>query len=230
MAGRRAPLQSSSRLFPRHDVFERGGALMTRLIQWLSLLLATCLAGCGSTHSSLNMEGGTQPRLFVITEEQAFQVAYGAITQVFPGYEITEVDGPVRGYSTTFRFVLDTYTQQVVVVPARGKAADGNWVNGFYFDVSGRGSSVVQGRVKNAELFDTVLKEAQATGRAVPVSELHRSPYVGVKWKQGAPAASLPRNEGEVAARLQQLKDLRDKGLITEEEHTKKRKELVDRL
>jgi hypothetical protein len=47
------------------------------------------------------------------------------------------------------------------------------------------------------------------------------------------PAAAAPPSPGagrDEAAQLQKLKELRDKGLITAEEHEKKRKEILDRL
>jgi len=195
-----------------------------------AMLLAVILSGCGSTHTSLQVEGSSKQTIYELTEEQAFQVAFGSITQVFPGYEITDVDGPVKGYTTTFRFVLDTYTQQVMVVPALGKTSDGKSVRGYYFDVSGRGSSVVQGRVKNAELFDTVVKAAQATGKAAAVSEVTRTSYVGARWKQGELAQTKRPIENDVFSQIERLKQLRDSGAITEEEFARKRKELLDRI
>lgn len=197
----------------------------------LAILLSVVLAGCGSTHSTLQTEGSANHTIFAIPEEQAFQIAYGAITKVFPGYEIAEVDGPLRGYTTTFRFVLDTYTQQVIVVPATGQASGGRAVSGYYFEVSGRGSSVVQGRAKNAELFDVVSQSARATGKATVVSELSRGTYVGAKWKQGDQRPASPVSSGsDVLTQIERLKQLRDSGAITDEEFAAKRKQLLDRL
>lgn len=45
-----------------------------------------------------------------------------------------------------------------------------------------------------------------------------------------APATPQPLSGKDEAAQLQKLKELRDKGLITEEEYGKKRKEILDRL
>jgi len=194
------------------------------------LLVGLILGGCGSMYSTLQADGSSKQIIYELPEEQAFQVAFGSITQVFPGYEITEVDGPVRGYTTTFRFVLDTYTQQVMVVPAAGKAADGRAIRGYYFEVSGRGSSIIQGRVKNAELFDTVSKAAQATDKAIAVSELSRASYTGARWKQGEQGPTKRAGESDVFSQIERLKQLRDSGAITNEEFARKRKELLDRL
>lgn len=181
-------------------------------------------------YSTLQTDGSPKQVVYELPEEQAFQIAFGAITQVFPGYEITEVDGPVRGYTTIFRFVLDTYTQQVMVIPSTGKAVDGRTVRGYYFEISGRGSSIVQGRLKNSELFDTVSKAAQATNKAVAVSELRRASYSGARWRQGEQAPKKPAGESDVFSQIERLKQLRDSGAITDEEFARKRKELLDRL
>lgn len=194
------------------------------------VVIAIFLSACGSTYSSLQPDGSSSKAIYEISEDQAFQVAFGSIVQVFPGYDIADVDGPVRGYSTSFRFVLDTYTQQVMVVPATGKGTDGRLVKGYYFDVSGRGSSVIQGRVKNAELFDTVTRAAQATGKLITVSEVRLASYSGSKWKQGEVVQQKRAPEGDAFDQIEKLKKLRDSGAITEEEFAKKRKELLERI
>ena len=193
-------------------------------------MIVAILSGCGSAYSSLQAESSSKQTIYELTEEQAFQVAFGAITQVFPGYEVTDVDGPVKGYTTTFRFVLDTYTQQVMVIPATGKAPNGRLVEGYYFDVSGRGSSVVQGRAKNAELFETVIKSADATSRAVPVSNVARASYSGARWKQGELSQGKRATDGDAFLQIQRLKQLRDSGAITEDEFERKRKQLLERI
>jgi Short C-terminal domain len=212
------------------DVQRSTSKIGDHCMRFLALLVSLLLGGCGSMYSTLQAEGSSKQIIYELPEEQAFQVAFGAITQVFPGYEIIEIDGPLRGYTTTFRFVLDTYTQQVMVVPAVGKAVDGRAIHGYYFEVSGRGSSVVQGRVKNAELFDTVSKAAQATNKAIAVSELSRASYAGARWKQGEKGPTKRAGESEVFSNIERLKQLRDSGAITDEEFARKRKELLDRL
>ena len=199
-------------------------------MRFIVLLVGFLLGGCGSMYSTLQADSSSKQIIYELPEEQAFQIAFGSITQVFPGYEITEVDGPVRGYTTTFRFVLDTYTQQIMVVPAAGKAADGRAIRGYYFEVSGRGSSVIQGRVKNAELFDTVSGAAQATKKAIAISELSRASYTGARWKQGEQGPTKRATEGDVFSQIERLKQLHDRGDISDEEFARKRKELLDRL
>jgi hypothetical protein len=122
----------------------------------LIALFAFVLVGCSTQFSTLRPEGSTSQVIYAISEEQAFQIGFASLASILPGYEITDIDGPIKGYSAVFRFVLDTYTQQVMVIPATGKDATGKFVRGYYFDVSGRGSSILQGRAKNVELYEFV--------------------------------------------------------------------------
>jgi hypothetical protein len=202
------------------------------------IFLTFLLAACGSHYSTLKADGETKQVIYAVSEQQAFQIAFSSLANTLPGYEITDIDGPVKGYSALFRFVIDTYTQQVMVVPATGKNAEGKIVKGYYFDVSGRGSSIVQGAAKNAELFDRVAAAAKATGKAVPVSDLATVPYEGIKWKQGQIEPVTPSKmsaldteaKENVLTQIERLKQMRDRNVITDTEFEQKKKELLMRL
>lgn len=126
------------------------------------LILLVLSSGCSTHFSTLQPEGSKEQIIYAIPEEQAFQIAHGSLAVTLPGRKIEVIDGPVRGYSTYFRFVLDTYTQQVLVHAAQGTDALGKKVRGYYFEVSGSGSSFVQGRAKNVELFERLAVLAPA--------------------------------------------------------------------
>jgi hypothetical protein len=79
---------------------------------WL-LVLAITLSAC-STHFTTSKQRGIDGyTIYRVSQEQAFAIAYNAIATVLPGRKISKINGPVKGYSTWTRFVLDTYTQQV---------------------------------------------------------------------------------------------------------------------
>jgi hypothetical protein len=99
--------------------------------------------------------------IYALPDAQALEIAQAAIVATFPGAGITEIPGAVRGYSTSFRFGLDTYSQQIMVHPVRGMTPTVQKIAGVYFEVSGSGTSVVQGRAKNIELFERVRAFAQ---------------------------------------------------------------------
>lgn len=202
----------------------------------LVLLFSLFVSACSTNFSTLQPENSSKQIIYAVPEEEAFQIAFSALGQVLPGNEITDIDGPVKGYSATFRFLLDTYSQQVIVIPASATDADGKTVRGYYYEVSGSGSSVVQGRAKNVRLFDAVSSAAKSTGKAVLVSGVKREAYAGARWKQGESGqqGSTPaiRSEGgpDAVTQIERLQQLRDRGAITEEEFQRKKKELLDRI
>ena len=194
----------------------------------LIAFVALLLAACSTSYSTLKAENSATQVLYEIPEQQAFQIAFSSLGRLLPGYEITDIDGPLKGYTATFRFVLDTYTQQVMVVPATGKASDGRSVRGYYFVVSGRGTSG-QGVAKNGQLFEMVAEAARSTGKGVAVSGVANSSYTGAQWKQGQ-TGQKSSGSTEAMDQLERLKSLRDGGAITADEYEKKKKELLDRI
>jgi hypothetical protein len=201
------------------------------------LILLVLSSGCSTHFSTLQPDGSKEQIIYAVPEEQAFQIAHGSLTSTLPGRKIEVIDGPVRGYSTYFRFVLDTYTQQVLVHAAQGTDALGKKVRGYYFEVSGSGSSFVQGRAKNVELFERLSEAARATGKGIAVTSVERIQYTnakrridGGKLEKNASSATSGTNKDDVLNRLEQLKGLRDRGVITEEEFEAKKKELLNRL
>lgn len=185
----------------------------------LPVILISLMFGCSTHFSTLNDEISSPKVIYAIPEYQAFQIAQSALTSVLPGREVTEITGAVRGYSTNFRSFLDTYTQQVMVFPVSGVDSIGRKLNGFYFEVAGSGSSFVQGRAKNVELFETVQSYADKTGKGVSVMSIEPRAYDGANSRESNEPAAL---------RLERLLVLRSKGLITESEYDAKKKQILD--
>ena len=141
------------------------------------MLIVSC-----STHFSTAHKEGKVSTIYKISEQRAFEIAYKAIITVLPGSKILEINGPIRGYSTVFRFMVDTYTQQVIVIPATGISLDGEHIEGYYFEVSGSGSSFVQGRNKNVKLYETLKNLLEETKSEITVTNLQQSKYKDAKW------------------------------------------------
>lgn len=200
------------------------------------LFLLTLLAGCSTHFSTLKPEGSAAQIIYAVPEDQAFQIAHGSLLATLPGRKIEVIDGPVRGYSTYTRFVLDTYSQQVLVHAAQGTDALGNKIRGYYFEVSGSGSSG-SGRAKNVALFEMLAESAKATGKGVAVTNVERIGYANTIWQSGedklgksTPPAASGTTKEDVMNSLERLKGLRDRGVITEEEFESKKKEFLQRL
>jgi hypothetical protein len=135
------------------------------------------MAGCSTQFSTLRPEGSTSQMVHPMPEDEAFRLAYSSMATTMPGRKITILNGPVRGYSTYTRFVLDTYSQQVLVYRAQGLDGAGRTVQGCYFEVSGSGSSG-SGRSTNVQLFESLSARAQASRPGVAVTGVVTLPYL----------------------------------------------------
>ena len=203
---------------------------------FLGFIIALIAGGCSTHFSTLKPEGSLSQTIYTITEDQAFHIAHAALVTKLPGRKIEVIDGPVRGYSTYFRFVLDTYTQQVLVFAAQGLDPSSKVVRGYYFEVSGSGSAIVQGRAKNVELFERVTEAAKATGKGTLVAGVERVAYTNTNWRlnqSSTPTGVNPPRSNtreDVLNSIERLKGLRDRDVITEQEFETKKKELLERL
>ena len=194
---------------------------------FLILVLVIALGACSTHFDTSKREAVDGRTIYRLSQEQAFAIAYNSIVTVLPSRKITEINGAVRGYETYFRFVLDTYTQVVMVIPARGTTSDGEVIDGFYFEISGSGSSG-QGRMKNVKLRDTVQADLDELNVAAVVAKVEGRPYATeeeAKAAEPAGAANKPTKE-----RLKELKDLYDQGVITEDEYNSQRAKIIDSL
>jgi len=188
------------------------------------------LSAC-STHFDTSKKDGVDGLIiYKLSQEQAFNIAYNAISTVLPGRKISKIDGPVKGYSTWSRFVLDTYTQQVTVIPANGRTENGVAVEGFYFEISGAGTSG-SGRMTNVTLYETIQENLNQLSVAATVTRIERGTYSEPVFKNSSnsiePLGSRPAT---VEERLGELKTLFDRGLITEQEYNVKREAIIQSL
>ena len=75
----------------------------------VSVILALPLTGC-STHNTTLARGDGQV-IYRVSEEQAFTMTLDAFAEVLPKWSLFDITGPRRGYQSTFRMLLDTYSQ-----------------------------------------------------------------------------------------------------------------------
>jgi hypothetical protein len=169
-----------------------GGRTIGVMTRWAMLcILLMFSVGCSTHFSTLQPEGSTAQILYAIPEEQAFQIAHGTLVTTIPDRKIEIIEGPIRGYSTYTQPFLDKYTQQVFVFPAEGLDALGKKIRGYYFEVSGSGTSGI-GYSINVELFKKVTEAAKATGKGIAVTGVERTDYTNAEWHnaQGVPVKS----------------------------------------
>jgi len=203
------------------------------------VLIGFTVAGCASSSTTLvRPDLGAGQVIYRVSEEEAFTIALDAYALLLPKQSVDDVvDGRRRGYSADQRFALDWYTHRVLVVPAVGTDSRGREVDGYWFDISGSGSMPISGSAKHKELLRVIEDALAKTGTATIVSSLRDGDYetdghayLGLKRDaRDIKAARQSRSVGN-AARLGELKQMRDHGLITEEEYETKRRQILDRM
>lgn len=189
------------------------------------------LVGCSTHFTTLQQENAKASLIYQLPEDRAFQMAHWAITSSFPNRKITEIEGPTRGYSTYFRIMLDTYTQQVLVIPAIGTKENGEDVKGYYFEVSGSGTTVI-GRQKNVDMYEQLSKALVDTGTGIVVTNVRPTKYEGEKkisidGNQRQTQETIAKSPAEV---LRELNQLHKDGIITDSEFEAKKKEILQRM
>lgn len=215
---------------------------MSNVLNLMLLLLSFTAVGCSTQFTTLNQKESTSKVIYEISELHAFQIASSEIIlSAFPGKTVVNLEGPVHGYSALFRappLFVDTYTHNVQVIPASGTDQNGRKLNGYYFEVSGVGSSFLQGKIQNEKLFERIKSAADKTGKGIIVVDVEKRPYDGVEWRyevvsKNSNAGSVATNSASIestTARLEKLKDIHDKGLITDADYEVKKKQILESL
>jgi hypothetical protein len=202
------------------------------------VVLALIAAGCATSHTTLVRPdlGGGQV-IYQISEEKAFTTALEAYAVFLPKQSVDDVvDGLRRGYSADERWGLDYWTHRTLVIPAVGTDASGNEVRGYWYDISGSGTLIPVGE-NRTRFLRFILSRLDGTGTATLVTNLRDGSYetdgrayLGLKRDARDIKLGSRSPDAGKAERLGELKTLRDKGLITEEEYQAKRRQILDRM
>ena len=207
-------------------VGSRGGSNMKILARIGGIFGLFLMAACSTNYSTLDKKSDGYQIIYEMSENEALQIAYSAMVGSFPGRKIEKLDGPARGFSTYTRMMLDTYTQQVLAFPVVGHDKSGKNVEGFYFEVSGSGSSG-SGMIRNGKFFENLQVALDKTGKAISVVDMMPRPFQTEFASSPKPPTEV---EQEPARRLEALKHLLDIGAISTEEYEAKKKEILREL
>jgi putative oligomerization/nucleic acid binding protein len=141
-----------------------------------------------------------------------------------------------RDAGTTLTSGLDWWSHRLLVVPAVGIDPKGTEVRGYWYDYKGSGS-LAPTEKRTTGLLNFIRSRLDATGTAVVVTNLREGAYetdgrAYLGRKRDARDIKLaPRPSGAGnAERLSELKTLRDRGLISEDEYQAKRRQILDRM
>jgi hypothetical protein len=174
--------------------------------------------------------------IYRISEEQAFTIALDAYAALYPKKSVDDiVEGTRRGYNSDERsWAGDWWHHRILVIPAIGTDAAGNEVHGYWYAYSGGGTFAPTTK-RTTGLLQFIRARLEATGMATSVTNLRDGQYetdgrAYLGLKRDARDIIRGRSGPSSLDRLSELKSLRDKGLITEEEYQTKRRQILDRM
>jgi hypothetical protein len=180
---------------------------------------------------------GKSGLIYRVSEEQAFTTALEAYATLLPKQSLDDiVEGKWRGYNADLWIWADHWSNRILVIPVIGNAGGAD-VRGYYYTYSGSGTILPLRERSPHYILGFIRKRLDATGRGVIVDNIRDGEYetdgrayLGLK-RDGREVWPLrPAAQGTAADRMAELKRLRDKSLITEEEFQAQRRRILDGL
>ena len=200
------------------------------------VICTALLTGC-VTHSTTREDSeSTTQIIYQISEREAFITILDIYAVELPKQSVDDViEGKYRGYNATARFGMDWTNHQVLVIPGKGIDKTGQEVRGYWYDIRSSGSRAIENPLRNKRIREMLQERLRKTAIVVTnvqdgEYETDGKEYLGLKRdaqdiKLGVP----PPGTGNVD-RLNELKTMRERGLITEEEYQAKRRQILDRM
>ncbi len=188
------------------------------------LLLAGCASNGKVPDAVTDANGGSYP----IPEKTALIAVQRTLREVFPGSDINTLKGEYPGFFVVVqrsaatdaryaRFMQDTLTYAVEVIPAQGRE------EGYFYRLKGSGAS--SSEEIGSMLRDRLKESFGAASRKV-------STRVGSTKKPArSERETHPGTQGnDVFTTLRKLKQLYDEGVISEQEYLDTKRKLLGRL
>jgi len=209
-----------------------------RALLAVGMFAALSITGCSAHSTTLLREGRAGQVIYGVSEETAFRTALEAYAALYPKQSVDDiVDGGRRGYNADERKALDKWSHRLLVIPAVGTDASGGEVRGYWYSYSGSGT-LTPTSARTTGLIELIRSRLEATGTATTVTKLRDGQYetdgrayLGMKRDARDIPPTLRRTPAASNTdRLNELKTMRERGLITEEEYQVKRRQILDRM
>jgi Short C-terminal domain len=209
-----------------------------RSLRRVGMLAALSLVGCSAHSTTLSWdEPNARQVIYRVSEETAFTTALEAYAALHPNKSVDDVvDGRHRGYNADERtWAGDWWHHRILIIPAVGTDSNGTEVRGYWYDYSGGGTFVpttqrttglmqfIRTRLNPNAVVVTNVRDGsyETDGRA----------YLGMKRDARDIMPTLLRAPAQSnAERLNELKTMRERGVITEDEYHTKRRQILDRM
>jgi hypothetical protein len=202
------------------------------------LLAALSVVGC-SAHSTTLLwdEPNARQVIYRVSEETAFTTALEAYAALYPSKSVDDVvEGRRRGYNADERsWAGDWWHHRILVIPAIGTDPTGSEVRGYWYNYDGGGSYVPTTK-RTTGLLQFIRARLEGTAAVITnvrdgTYETDGRAYLGLKRDARDIMPALRRAPApSTADRLNELKTMRERGLITEEEFEAKRRQILDRM
>jgi hypothetical protein len=188
-------------------------------------------------HSTTPESSGTATQtIYQVSEREAFLTVLDIYATEMPKQSVDDVvEGKYRGYEADARFALDWTTHRVLVIPVRGVDRDGREVRGYRYDIHSSGSRLIENPLRHKrirEMLEQALGKTAITLQNVRDDEYETDgrAYLGLKRDAREIKLGVPAPASSNTGKLIELKAMRDKGLITEEEYQTKRRQILDHM
>jgi hypothetical protein len=142
----------------------------------MAILCAAVLGGCVMHTVTRGDSDVASHTIYKISEQEAFTTILEIFAVEMPKQSVDDVvEGSVRGYNATARFWMDWTDHRVLVVPARGIDKDGQVVSGYWYDIRGSGSRMIENPLRHNRIREAI--QQKLGDRAVMVTNLEDGHY-----------------------------------------------------
>ena len=221
---------------------------------------AMAMGCSGYTPTTKLLDESSSGVVYQVSEQEALDLVYWAMHEVLPEQKIYRLAKPRVGLFVHeqlrpgdvryARFKEATYIYEVDILRVEGTAPEGNRVTGFTYRLKGNGD--LKTGPGNLEKLDQQIKAtldqtnrgktvtAVSTPEAAPPvvtsppptpkGAVEATPPQAPAPKATAADQQTPPSGDDAFEKLEKLKDLLDKGIITQEEFDAKKRELLERI
>lgn len=171
--------------------------------------------------------------IYRVLEETAFTTALEAYAYLYPKQNVDDiVEGGRRGSNAHQRTAMDWWAHRLLMVPAVATDTGGNEIRGYWYSYSGGGTLAPTSK-RTTGLLQFIRTRLDSTAVVVTnvrdgAYETDGRAYLGLKRDAHDSIPDLRRAPAQSNSdRLNELKTMRERGLITEEEYQAKRQQIL---
>lgn len=180
----------------------------------LVILLLMLISGCSAQYNTLKQPDGGYV-MYTLSEQDIVQIVREEVMSLDDSSLINEIGGPLYGFEINTRVLIDHYTAIIKVVPVNGEISQNTTLRGFFVELKGSGTYPSQVAVV---AYDNIHRKLEKTNTGIKILSYEKIKYVKKESKDS------------IISKLLKLKLLHEEGIINDEEYTKKKTNLIEKL